>query len=53
MLIFDLSDPFCTLILRGIEKALDPTGYLPVLMDAHNDRRQLLDMDKSLIFNES
>jgi LacI family transcriptional regulator len=41
VLIFDISDPFCTLILRGIERALDPTGYLPVLMDAHNDRHQL------------
>jgi LacI family transcriptional regulator len=41
VLIFDISDPFCTLILRGIERALDPTGYLPVIMDAHNDRKQL------------
>jgi LacI family transcriptional regulator len=41
ILIFDISDPFCTLILRGIEKALDITGYLPVIMDAHNDRKQL------------
>lgn len=41
VLVFDLSDPFCTLILRGIEKALDPTGYLPLIMDAHNDRKQL------------
>ena len=41
VLIFDISDPFCTLILRGIERALDPTEYLPLLMDAHNERKQL------------
>ena len=38
VVVFDLSDPFCTLILRGIDKRLHPTGYLPVVMDAHNDR---------------
>ncbi len=37
---FDLSDPFCTLILRGIQEALDPTPYLPVIMDARNERKQ-------------
>jgi LacI family transcriptional regulator len=41
ILVFDISDPFCTLILRGIEKALDSTGYLPIIMDAHNDHKQL------------
>ncbi|HEX4005346.1 MAG TPA: LacI family DNA-binding transcriptional regulator [Acidobacteriaceae bacterium] len=40
VMIFDISDPFCTLILRGIERALLPTPYLPIMMDAHNDRRQ-------------
>ena len=38
VVVFDLSDPFCTLILRGIDKRLQPTNYLPVVMDAHNDR---------------
>ena len=32
--------PFCTLILQGIEKALQPTTYLPVIMIAHNRREQ-------------
>lgn len=41
VLVFDISDPFCTLILRGIERSLQPTGYLPLIMDAHNDRNQL------------
>jgi len=38
VVVFDLADPFCTLILRGIDKRLQPTEYLPVVMDAHNDR---------------
>jgi LacI family transcriptional regulator len=41
ILIFDISDPFCTLILRGIERVLDSTAYLPLIMDAHNERCQL------------
>ena len=41
VVVFDLSDPFCTLILRGIDKRLQPTEYLPVVMDAaHNDRNR-------------
>jgi LacI family transcriptional regulator len=40
VMIFDISDPFCTLILRGIERALHPTPWLPIMMDANNDRRQ-------------
>jgi len=40
VMIFDISDPFCTQILRGIEKALHPTGYLPIIMDANNERMQ-------------
>jgi LacI family transcriptional regulator len=40
VLVFDISDPFCVLILRGIEKTLHPTPYLPILMDAHHERKQ-------------
>ena len=40
VMIFDISDPFCTLILRGIEKTLYPTDFLPFIMDAHNQRKQ-------------
>lgn len=40
VLIFDISDPFCLLILRGIEKALHPTPYLPLIMDAQNEWNQ-------------
>jgi DNA-binding LacI/PurR family transcriptional regulator len=38
----DISDPFCTLILQGIEKALYPTTYLPIIMIAHNQRKQFV-----------
>jgi len=38
VMLFDVTDPFCTPILRGIENALHPLGYLPILADAHNQR---------------
>lgn len=37
---FDLSDPFCIPIVRGVETKLHPTSYLPLLMDAQNQRKQ-------------
>jgi LacI family transcriptional regulator len=40
IMVFDLSDPFCTLVLRGIQKTLYPTTYLPIIMDAQNERKQ-------------
>ena len=40
VIVFDMSDPFCTLILRGIDKQLQPAGFLPVVMDAHNNRER-------------
>jgi LacI family transcriptional regulator len=40
IMVSDISDPFCTLILQGIEKALYPTTYLPIIMIAHNQRAQ-------------
>jgi LacI family transcriptional regulator, galactose operon repressor len=38
VMLFDVTDPFCTPILRGIETALYPLGYLPLFADAHNQR---------------
>ena len=38
VMVFDLTDPFCTLILRGIENALYQASYVSVLTDAHNQR---------------
>ena len=40
VLVFDISDPFCVLILRGIEKTLQSTSFLPILMDANHERKQ-------------
>ena len=40
IMVSDISDPFCTLILQGIEKTLYPTPYLPIIMIAHNQSKQ-------------
>jgi len=38
VMLFDVTDPFCIPILRGIENALYPLNYLPIFADAHNKR---------------
>jgi LacI family transcriptional regulator len=38
VMVFDITDPYCTLILRGIENALFQASYLSVLTDVHNQR---------------
>jgi DNA-binding LacI/PurR family transcriptional regulator len=38
VLAFDLSDPFCMPIVGGIQSGLQPTGYLPLVMDAQTQR---------------
>jgi len=38
VVLFDITDPFCTLVIRGIESALYQAGYVPILTDAHNER---------------
>ena len=40
IMVFDIADPFCTLILKGIHRTLQPTSYLPIIMDAHNEADQ-------------
>jgi LacI family transcriptional regulator len=40
VLVFDISDPFCMALLRGIERALYDTPYLPIIMDADNRPEQ-------------
>ncbi len=40
VLFFDITDPFCTPILRGIENSLYPAGYLAIFADAHNQRNR-------------
>src|SRR5205807_8885471 len=41
VMVFDITDPYCTLIIRGIENSLYQASYLPILTDAHNDRSRL------------
>jgi DNA-binding LacI/PurR family transcriptional regulator len=38
VMVFDMTDPFCTLVLRGIENTLYQSSYLPILTDVHNER---------------
>ncbi len=38
VMVFDITDPFCTLIIRGIENSLYQASYLPIFTDAHNQR---------------
>jgi DNA-binding LacI/PurR family transcriptional regulator len=38
VLAYDLSDPYCVPIVRGIQEGLRPNNYLPLLMDAQTER---------------
>src|SRR6059058_1187033 len=38
IMVFDMTDPYCTLVLRGIENTLYQSSYLPILTDVHNER---------------
>ncbi len=38
VMVFDMTDPYCTLVLRGIEGTLYQSSYLPILTDVHNER---------------
>src|SRR5437867_6514687 len=38
VMVFDMTDPFCTLVLRGIETSLYQASFLPILTDVHNER---------------
>jgi len=38
VMVFDIADPYCALILRGIESCLYQSNFLPILTDAHNQR---------------
>jgi LacI family transcriptional regulator len=40
VMVFDMTDPFCTLVLRGIENTLFESSYLPILTDVHNEGRR-------------
>ena len=38
VLAYDLSDPYCIPVVRGIQAGLQPASYLPLLMDAQTQR---------------
>jgi len=37
-MVFDMTDPYCMPILRGIDSALYQASFLPILTDVHNER---------------
>jgi LacI family transcriptional regulator len=37
MMVFDVTDPFCTPIIQGIESKLFQASYLSIFADAHNE----------------
>src|ERR1700676_2286186 len=40
VMFFDITHPFCPLILRGIENSLYQASYVPIFADAHNQRNR-------------
>ena len=40
VVVFDITDAYCTQILRGIENHLRSEGYFPITADLQNDRSQ-------------
>jgi len=38
VMVFDMTDPYCLLVLRGIENTLYQASFLPILTDVHNER---------------
>jgi LacI family transcriptional regulator len=40
VMVFDITDPYCTPILRGIENSLYQGNHLSLLADAHNEPRR-------------
>jgi LacI family transcriptional regulator len=40
VMVFDMTDPYCTMVLRGIENTLYEASFLPILTDVHNDRER-------------
>ncbi len=40
VMFFDIADPYCTPVLRGIENALYQSSYVQIFADAHNQRNR-------------
>lgn len=41
VLVFDITDPYCALILRGVENSLSDAGYMSLLADLQNTPERL------------
>jgi LacI family transcriptional regulator len=41
VMVYDVTDPFCNQIIKGIEDSLYRVNYLPILTDIQNDRARL------------
>lgn len=41
VLVFDITDPYCGLVIRGIENSLETAGYMSVLADLQNTPKRL------------
>lgn len=41
VLVFDITDPYCSLVIRGIENSLEAAGYMSVLADLQNTPKRL------------
>lgn len=41
VLVFDITDPYCGLVIRGIENSLETAGYMSVLADLQNAPKRL------------
>lgn len=41
VLVFDITDPYCGLVIRGIENSLEAAGYMSVLADLQNTPQRL------------
>jgi hypothetical protein len=39
-MIFDITDPYCTRLLKGIEASLIQTTYLPLIMSMQNHQQR-------------
>ena len=37
LMVFDITDPYCTLILRGIQNSLYQASFMPILTDVRNE----------------
>lgn len=49
VLVFDITDPYCSLMIRGIENSLGEAGYIPVLADLQNTPQRLQQCVQMLI----